>query len=127
MDVLTVLLFIIVCALIFTYMYHFIKTVSRRHKTENKWPPQGYPLQCPDYYTRNGNECINTHRLASGIGKKAQPNIPVTNDASTACSIANGLRSSGNGLSNPQGTIWFGTNEPSCSKGSNCYCGEQRF
>lgn len=125
MDVLTVLLFIIVCALIFTYMYHFIKTVSQRHKTENKWPPQGYPLQCPDYFTRNGNQCVNTHRLSSGILTAPQPNIPVTNDASVACSIANGQRGTSNG--NASGTIWFGTNTVPCSKGSNCYCGEQRF
>jgi hypothetical protein len=115
MDILTLLLFIIVCALIFTYLYHYIKTFRAQQKVAQKWPPAGYPLQCPDYWTRQGNQCINTFNLTPGLGGKLVANMPVpplSSSPQDKCEMA----------SRNKHMAWFGTKSESCVKGSDCYC-----
>ena len=115
MDILTLLLFIIVCALIFTYLYHYIKTFRAQRKVANMWPPAGYPLQCPDYWTRQGNQCLNTFHLAPSAGKGGFTSLaapPLGATPQDKCRLA----------TDKQHMAWFGTKSESCKNGSDCYC-----
>ena len=117
MDILTLLLFIIVCALVFTYLYHYIKTFRAQRKVANQWPPAGYPLQCPDYWTRQGDQCLNTFNLAPALpGRQGVlasiPAPPLEATAQAKCSLA----------TTREHMAWFGTKSESCKNGSDCYC-----
>lgn len=115
MDVLTILLFIIVCALIFTYMYYFIKSFTKNNKAAKQWPPAGYPLQCPDYWMRRGNSCVNTFGLASKQQGQILPNINLSDGPMTTAAKC--------GISQKSGPQWFGTKTDTCKKtGGDCYC-----
>ena len=126
MSVLTIILIIIVVLILFTYFYHMYKNYKKSKHRREKWPPEGTPMPCPDYWINKGNGlCENQFLIGTGEGNSPNP-IPMKNFSGYGrCAGAkpndkNCLRAKcvwARKTNNP----WFGV-LPGCKKGQNCYC-----
>ena len=126
MNVFTIILVFIVVLILFTYFYHMYKNLKNKSKRDNRWPPIGSPLPCPDYWVNKLNGvCDNPMKLGlSSSGKlpilpsvdfKTFPDCSENNLNSVKC--LQKKCSWARNTNNP----WFGVNS-GCQPGDDCYC-----
>ena len=127
MNPFTIIVIILVCVVLFTYFYNAYRSWSQSSTLKNVWPPPPIP-KCPDYWSENGNTCVNTYMLGTGkagsstvvqsLDLTSLPGCSGSNQSSTACKASK--CSWAKETNNP----WFGVG-PTCSADYNqpqCYC-----
>lgn len=119
-----IFIIIIIVILVIYFIYEIIN--YRKVINQDRWPPWGRPLPCPDYWIHKGNNvCVNPFKLGSGYPKGSQPIMEYDMKKLSGC------------LNNHQGSReclvskcefahksnnpWFGV-QPNCVQSGKCYC-----